>query len=1038
MSELDTSDIRHGSKVGRFVVEGQLGAGGMGVVYAAHDRELDRRVALKVLKGTDDAEQRTRLMREGQAMARVTHENVITVHEVGMEGSMVFLAQELLDGGSLRQWLEKKHTQGDILAKFIAAGRGLAAAHRAGLVHRDFKPDNVLLGKDGRVRVSDFGLARSVDSVSALAETQRNGGSGSTHENLSNPMLTMTRTGAVMGTPLYMSPEQHAGEGADARSDQFSFCVALYEALHGDTPFPGKTAVALADAVMSGRMKQPPKNADVSARIRKILLRGLATKPADRYPSMDALLADLTRDPSRKARRFFLLTTVVVLIAGAVVGGYAFSKHETNKATEVPARRTIAVLGFKNVAKDPSIEWISQGMSQLLVAQLAADDVKLVSAEEALRARSELHLPDDAISFGPDTLTKIRERLGADAVVGGSYIVSNGALTLNVVVQDIPRNKAIPIKVDGTTSELPKAADDAGVEIRKALGISSVAIVKNNYDVLPRDPTAVREYVEGKEALRLFDFRNAKTHLLAATKAEPDFAPGHLALAQAYEGLFDAEKSQASAKQALATAKSLSVDQQMAVARDAYKVLGQLSEARDQASRLFALHPDRLDDGLALAKLQEPDDAVRTLASLRKLPPPAGTDPRIDIVEGRAELDRQALPRALELAKHATQEATTRNAAVVAADGRELEGEALVASGELAAAQDAFEDARKRFEAVKDPMGTLTTLDQLASLALERGELDGALKTYDALAALREQAGQAGAAARASAGAAYALALRGKNTEAEKRLARAEKTAADDPIAIPTIDLVAGVLAWAKGDGPGALGRLDKCNARFATVAPAQSTLCLLLRGEIQAELGDADTARKTFEDAKAAADKAGNVYRSQQAELRLAQLELDEESAADAEAKIADQIVERAGAIRIAAAAHGASSLEARSGIMLARARIAQGNSQDALEAISKVLKQEDLRIEVDRLITEALAKDAQGDATSRDTLDEVKKIADKQGCVTLQLEARLALAQVLSTSKEATEQEKGKADLLTIQQDAKDKNLGRIAKRAEILAQP
>ncbi|HUS30122.1 MAG TPA: protein kinase [Kofleriaceae bacterium] len=1033
-----TSGIRHGSKVGRFVVEGQLGAGGMGVVYAAHDRELDRRVALKVLKGTDDAEQRTRLMREGQAMARVTHENVITVHEVGMEGSMVFLAQELLDGGSLRDWLlaDKKRSQSEILAKFIAAGRGLAAAHRAGLVHRDFKPDNVLLGKDGRVRVSDFGLARSLESsAAALAETQKGG--GSTDENLANPMLTMTRTGAVMGTPLYMSPEQHAGEPADERSDQFSFCVALYEALHGDTPFPGKTAVALADAVMSGRMKPPPKTADVPSRIRKILLRGLSTIPGERYPSMDALLADLTHDPARKRTRFVLLAAVIILIAGAVVGGYALSSHESRKASEVPARRTVAVLGFKNTAADPASAWISQGMSQLLAAQLLADDVKVVSAEEALRARSELHLPDTD-TYSADTLNKIRERLGADAVIGGSYFVSNGELTLAISVQDIPRKKSIPIQLKGTTAELPALAEKAGGEIRTALGISSVAIVKKSYDVLPHDAVAQREFIEGNEALRKFDFRNAKMHLLAAVKAEPDFAPSHLALAKAYSGLFDADAARASAKQALATASSVGGDQQLVVRRDAYKLLDQIVEAREQANQLFVLHRDNLEYGLALAELQEPDDAVRTLATLRKLAAPAGTDPRIDIAEGRAELERQAAPRALELARHATQEATARNAAGVAAEARQLEGEVLVATGELATAQDTFEDARKRFEAANDQIHKLQTLESLADLSLERGQLDDALKSYDALASLREQAGQTGVAARATARAAYALALAGKNADAEKRLARAQKMAADDPVAIPTIDLVAGVLGWAKGDGPTALGRLDKCNARFASVAPGSSVLCLLLRGEIQAELGDAAAAKKTFDDAKAVADKAGNVYRSQQAELRLAQLELDEESPADEEAKIADRIVERAGAIRIAAATHGATSLEARAGIMLARAHLAQGNSQDALDVIAKVQKQEDIRIEVDRLITDALSKDAAGDATSRDTLDEVKKIADKQGCVTLQLEARLALAEVLATSKEPGETEKGRAELATIQQEAVAKNLGRIAKRAEILSRP
>jgi tetratricopeptide (TPR) repeat protein len=325
-------------------------------------------------------------------------------------------------------------------------------------------------------------------------------------------------------------------------------------------------------------------------------------------------------------------------------------------------------------------------------------------------------------------------------------------------------------------------------------------------------------------------------------------------------------------------------------------------------------------------------------------------------------------------------------------------------------------------------MGTLKTLDALASLALERGELDDALKSYDTLAALREQAGQEGPAARASAGAAYALALRGSLADAEKRIARAKKTADDDPIAIPTIDLAQGVLAWARGNAQPALDHLDKCNVRFMTVAPTWSVHCLLLRGEIQAEVGDADTARTTFEAAKAAADKTGNVYLSATAELEMAQLDLDQETG---DATVADRIVERATQLRLLAATHGANSLEARAAIMLANARLAQGNSQDAFEVISKLEKQDDLRLEVQHLIADALTRSALNDATANDVLASVKKIADKQGCVSLQFEARLAVAQTLPPDQ-------AKSELEALARDAKDKGLGRIAKRAEILAQP
>lgn len=339
VSEPETQ-IRHGSQIGRFVVVGELGKGGMGVVYAAHDRELDRTVALKVMRSAAATpEERMRMLREGQAMARITHPNVITVYEVGVAGDLVFLAQELLDGGTLGEWLERRHSQTEIVEKFVAAGRGLAAAHAAGLVHRDFKPHNVLLGKDGRVRVADFGLARALgpDDDDMPAATRANLARARLEDAVS-PMSPLTRTGAVMGTPMFMAPEQHEGQIADERSDQFAFSVALYHALYGDYPFAGKTAIALADAVIEGRLQKPPPGARVPARLRKILLRGLSTKREQRYPSMDAMLADLARPASRPLRKLAIATGVGVIVAGALVGGYVLRTRD-----EVVAPPPVAV-----------------------------------------------------------------------------------------------------------------------------------------------------------------------------------------------------------------------------------------------------------------------------------------------------------------------------------------------------------------------------------------------------------------------------------------------------------------------------------------------------------------------------------------------------------------------------------------------------------------------------------------------------------------------------------------------------------------------
>ncbi len=418
---------------------GELGAGGMGVVYAAHDRELDRRVALKVLRAaaaTD--EERMRMMREGQAMARVTHPNVITVYEVGVEGTLVFLAQELLDAGTLGEWLEQPRSQAQILDKFIAAGRGLAAAHAAGLVHRDFKPDNVLLGKDGRVRVSDFGLARALESEDeALAATTRANVARAQLELSRSPMSPLTRTGAVMGTPMFMAPEQHNGERADERSDQFSFAVALHRALYGEWPYAGKTSVALADAVIAGRMQPPPRDTKVPAWLRKVVMRGLATRAEDRYPSMDALLADLTQPPRRRGRGLLIAALVAIVVAGAVVGGYALRSRD-----EEPLRRPLPAFTPEALTNERSVEWFTAAVErdQLddavekydLAAALARQNAQAEQASVAwsagalvlaLRGRlapARAHLKDAEASKGHDPVALAYADLASAALADAS------------------------------------------------------------------------------------------------------------------------------------------------------------------------------------------------------------------------------------------------------------------------------------------------------------------------------------------------------------------------------------------------------------------------------------------------------------------------------------------------------------------------------------------------------------------------------------------------------------------------------------------
>ncbi len=314
--------LREGAKLGRYVVLSRVGSGGMGVVFAAYDPELDRKVAIKVLRGASGgtgakelADQRARLLREAQAMAKLSHPNVITVHDVGTFEGQVFVAMEFIDGGTLSMWLrESKRTWREVQTVMLAAGRGLAAAHAAGLVHRDFKPDNVLMGTDGRVLVTDFGLARpAAGKTDAFAQV-------SSVHGTSALGLALTQTGALVGTPAYMAPEQLGGERTDALTDQFSFCVATYESLYGERPFAGKVLAELIANVTEGAVRPPPPRGSVPRWVRRALLRGLSVAPEQRFRSTDALLAALARDPWRRWQQALLIAvpTVVVGIAAMV------------------------------------------------------------------------------------------------------------------------------------------------------------------------------------------------------------------------------------------------------------------------------------------------------------------------------------------------------------------------------------------------------------------------------------------------------------------------------------------------------------------------------------------------------------------------------------------------------------------------------------------------------------------------------------------------------------------------------------------------
>ncbi|MCH9688704.1 MAG: serine/threonine-protein kinase, partial [Deltaproteobacteria bacterium] len=442
-AEADASTPPSVHRIGRFRVVERLGRGGMGVVYRAYDPELDRPVAIKVLRpdvhGAGERDAQARLLREAQAMARLSDPNVIMVHEVGTVDDRVFVAMEYVEGPTLRQWMHQPRPWTTVLPVFLGAGQGLAAAHRAGLVHRDFKPDNVLIDPEDRVRVLDFGLARALEDhgtdgstpVTPIAE----------RPDVDSLHTPLTQTGAVMGTPAYMAPEQMLGHCADARSDQFSFCVALYEALYRQRPFAGDTLATLSMNVVRGRLREPPAEARVPGRLFTALRRGLTVDPDARFERMEDLLGALEQPPTHWWRRALVVGALGATATVAMAGLWREDATDAcgglrDQLTGVwdPARREQVRDAIEGTGRDfaPRVAQTTLGMLDTYAAGW------ITQAEDACGA-ALVGQPDDEAERRRDCLEQRRVELGAlvDALAEAEEGMVHAAVTATADLTDL-------------------------------------------------------------------------------------------------------------------------------------------------------------------------------------------------------------------------------------------------------------------------------------------------------------------------------------------------------------------------------------------------------------------------------------------------------------------------------------------------------------------------------------------------------------------------------------------------------------------------
>ncbi|HEY6944284.1 MAG TPA: tetratricopeptide repeat protein, partial [Candidatus Acidoferrum sp.] len=735
-----------GRTLAHYRVIEKLGGGGMGVVYRAHDQQLDRDIALKVLPPglLADEAARKRFRNEALALAKLNHPCIETIHDFGSEAGVDFLVMELVSGVSLSQKLkggplDEKETRrlGAQLAE------GLAAAHAQGVIHRDLKPGNLQITPEGRLKILDFGLAKLFHPEREIDQT-----------------LSLDDTHSVSGTLPYMSPEQLRAENVDARSDIYSAGAVLYEMATAERPFLENQPTRLIDAILHSSPKPlSSRGASASASLESIIFKALAKEPARRYQSARELLVALessgiAAEPARgKAwKATGAAALVLVLAAGAAIGlnlgklrDYLASRWSPGKARgalsgpATPPRRSVAVLGFKNTSGRAEAAWLSTGLSEMLTTELGTGEhLRTIAEENVARAKADLSL-SDADSLAKDTLTRVRKNLGTDYVLLGSFVdlgkEAGGQVRVDMRLQDAQTGETIGIVSEtGTESQLFDLVSRAGQELRGKLGMGNLSEAEAGSvrAAISTNPEASRLYAQGLEKLRVFDALGARDLLEKAVEADPSYALAHSALSAAWSSLGYDAKAAEEAKKAFDLSANLPREDHLSIEGRYYEATKNWPKAVEVYRKLWTFAADNLDYGLRLAQVQTSGstakDALATVDELRKLAPPAADDPRIDLAEEAAARGQSDYKRELAASLQATEKGQKLGARQLVARAELAQGRAYYSLGDMQHFQEAAEAARRIYAEAGDRSGEASALHNLATGLYDHGERAAALK----------------------------------------------------------------------------------------------------------------------------------------------------------------------------------------------------------------------------------------------------------------------------------------------------------------------
>jgi eukaryotic-like serine/threonine-protein kinase len=784
-----------GESFGHYKLLERLGEGGMAVVYRAiteGPEGFQREVVVKRIRGdlSSDSSFTTMLLAEARLCALLNHPAIVQVYELGRVNGEYFIAMELVEGHDLATLISRARAKlrhapiGVVCFLILQVAEALGYAHTLRgpegipleIVHRDVSPSNIMVTKLGAVKLVDFGVARA---TRAAGEDR-------------------TRTGTLKGKIGYLSPEQADGLPIDLRSDIFALGIVFHELLTLQRLFRGDDDLQTLRLIREDEVMPPSQiRSEVDADVEKLVMGMLARDPAARVQScqevVDRLqpivhrlsadhgelkrwLDDLAPIPSRHAAldrttpahmsgaptvaeglpararallspRFLLLFVVGLALAvagGALVGRWVRHTNAAASAASARARKSVAVLGFRNLSGKPDVGWIATALSEMLTTELGGgESVRSVPAEEVARARVEVGAGDfDHVK--PETLERLRTNLGADLTLDGAYLaVSNDAtaqLRLDLRLVDAKGATAVALSDTGTQTQLFTLVARVGAQLRSHLG--ERAVEHGAVAQLPSNPEAARLYAEGLEQLHQFDALSARERLTRAAALEPQNPLIHSSLSAAEDSLGYTTQALAEAKRAYELSRQLAPGERLSI-EGRYRLATKDFEQAITAYRsLFALHPDSLEDGLALAHAQieseRPKDALDTCDVLRKLPG-AADDPRVDLMEAHASMLASIPERAHKAAQLAIQKGTARGAPLLLARGYLHEGKAQWALAHAKEALAALQTAERTFGAAGDGAGRAATLVVISDLHYAQGNLPEARRTIeDALATSRK------------------------------------------------------------------------------------------------------------------------------------------------------------------------------------------------------------------------------------------------------------------------------------------------------------